>query len=163
MPVAPRCDSGGVTTLHPVRPAPPPGTDQVLPGADLLASLLAGTSEDEQPVTYVHRLPMRRSQARQWPDWVPADLRARLAERGVRSPWRHQVEAAQLAHDGRHVVVATGTGSGKSLAYQLPALARLAEDDRACVLYLAPTKAPARDPPAPGGALAGPAGGPGAR
>src|SRR5919199_2090311 len=156
MPVAPRCDSGGVTTLHPVRPAPPPGTDQVLPGADLLASLLAGTSEDEQPVTYVHRLPMRRSQARQWPDWVDAELRARLAERGVPSPYRHQVEAAQLARDGRHVVVATGTASGKSLAYQLPALARLAEDDRACVLYLAPTKALARDQLAAVAGLAGP-------
>jgi len=55
------------------------------------------------------------------------------------------VDAAQLARDGRHVVVATGTASGKSLAYQLPALTRLAEDPRACVLYLAPTKALARD------------------
>ncbi|MGY1600795.1 DEAD/DEAH box helicase [Geodermatophilus sp. SYSU D00815] len=134
-----------MTTLHPVRSAPPPGADQVLPGADLLASLLAGTSEDEQPVTHVHRLPMRRSQSRQWPEWVPAELRARLSERGVPSPWRHQVEAAELAHAGQHVVVATGTASGKSLAYQLPALSRLAEDDRACVLYLAPTKALARD------------------
>ncbi|MGY1615179.1 DEAD/DEAH box helicase [Geodermatophilus sp. SYSU D00691] len=134
-----------MTTLHPVRPAPPPGADQVLPGADLLATLLAGTSEDEQPVTYVHRLPMRRSQSRQWPEWVPDELRARLTERGVPSPWRHQVEAAQLAWAGEHVVVATGTASGKSLAYQLPALSRLAADDRACVLYLAPTKALARD------------------
>src|SRR3954469_22762530 len=150
------CDSGGVTTLHPVRPAPPPGADQVLPGADLLASLLAGTSKDEQPVTYVHRLPMRRSQSRQWPDWVGADLRDRLVERGGAEPWRHQIEAAQLAHDGRHVVVATGTASGKSLAYQLPALSRLAEDDRACVLYLAPTKALARDQLAAVAALAGP-------
>src|SRR3954452_1021044 len=154
--VAGRCDSGGVTTLHPVRSAPPPGADQVLPGADLLASVLAGTSEDEQPVTHVHRLPVRRSDFRPWPDWVGADLRARLAERGVPSPWRHQVEAAQLAHDGRHVVVATGTASGKSLAYQLPALARLVADPRACVLYLAPTKALARDQLTPVGALAAP-------
>ena len=36
----------------------------------------------------------------------------------------------QLARAGRHVVVATGTASGKSLAYQLPALTRLAEDPR---------------------------------
>jgi len=134
-----------VTTLHPVRSAPPPGADPVLPGADLLASVLAGTSEDEQPVTHVHRLPVRRSYFRPWPDWVGADLRARMAERGVPSPWRHQVEAAQLAWEGSHVVVATGTASGKSLAYQLPALARLVADPRACVLYLAPTKALARD------------------
>jgi DEAD/DEAH box helicase domain-containing protein len=134
-----------VTTLHPVRPAPPPGADQVLPGADLLARLLAGTSEDEQPVTHVHRVPVRHEDTGPWPDWVGADLRARWAERGVAVPWRHQVRAAELARAGRHVVVATGTASGKSMAYQLPALARLAEDPRACVLYLAPTKALARD------------------
>jgi DEAD/DEAH box helicase domain-containing protein len=150
-----------VTALHPVLPAPPPGTDGfpgggVLPGSDLLTAVLAGTADDEQPVTHVHRLPVRHSNTRPWPDWVSAALRARLEERGVTAPWEHQVEAAQLARDGRHVVVATGTASGKSLAYQLPALTRLAEDPRACVLYLAPTKALARDQLASVAALADP-------
>jgi DEAD/DEAH box helicase domain-containing protein len=149
-----------VTTLHPVRSAPPPGADPasrgaapvagdpsagVLPGAELLASLLAATDEEERPVTHVHSVPVRESRTLPWPEWVHPPLRARLEERGVLAPYRHQVDAAQLARDGRHVVVATGTASGKSLAYQLPALTRLAEDPRACVLYLAPTKALARD------------------
>jgi DEAD/DEAH box helicase domain-containing protein len=142
-----------VTTLHPVRWASPPG---VLPGADLLAAVLAGTDAAEQPVTHVHHVPARESSSRPWPQWVPADLRARLEARGVPAPWRHQVEAAQLARDGRHVVVATGTASGKSLAYQLPALTRLTEDPRACVLYLAPTKALARDQLASVAAIADP-------
>jgi DEAD/DEAH box helicase domain-containing protein len=43
------------------------------------------------------------------------------------------------------VVVATGTASGKSLAYQLPVLERLLADDRSVALYLAPTKALAHD------------------
>ena len=145
-----------MTTLHPVRPALPSGADPVLPGADLLASLLAGTEEDEQPVTHVHHVPVRESSTLAWPDWVSPALRAKLEERGVLAPWRHQVDAAQLARDGRHVVVATGTASGKSLAYQLPALTRLAEDPRACVLYLAPTKALARDQLASVAALADP-------
>ena len=42
----------------------------------------------------------------------------------------HQAEAATRAA-GRNVVVATGTASGKSLAYQLPVLTALAEDPRA--------------------------------
>ncbi|SNS67195.1 DEAD/DEAH box helicase domain-containing protein [Geodermatophilus pulveris] len=146
-----------MTSLHAVRSAPPPGTDPLpqggspspagsaLPGADLLAAVLAGTPEGEQPVTHVHRMPVRDSRTLPWPAWVSPELRARLEAQGVRVPWRHQVEAAQLARDGAHVVVATGTASGKSLAYQLPALTRLAEDPRACVLYLAPTKALARD------------------
>jgi DEAD/DEAH box helicase domain-containing protein len=146
-----------VTALHPVRSAPPPGTDPLpqggspspagapLPGADLLDAVLSGTPEEEQPVTHVHRMPVRDSRTLPWPAWVSPELRARLEAQGVSAPWRHQVEAAQLARDGSHVVVATGTASGKSLAYQVPALTRLAEDPRACVLYLAPTKALARD------------------
>ena len=39
------------------------------------------------------------------------------------------------------MVVATGTASGKSLAYQLPVLTALAADRRATALYLSPTKA----------------------
>ncbi|HYO35771.1 MAG TPA: DEAD/DEAH box helicase [Geodermatophilus sp.] len=117
----------------------------VLPGTELLEDLLAGTPEEEHPVTHVHHLPVRGARTLAWPGWVDPGLRARLEEQGVREPWRHQVEAAQLAHEGTSVVVATGTASGKSLAYQLPALTRLAEDQRACVLYLAPTKALARD------------------
>ena len=146
-----------MTALHPVRSAPPPGTDPLpqggspspagapLPGADLLHAVLSGTPEEEQPVTHVHRMPVRDSRTLPWPAWVSPELLARLEAQGVSAPWRHQVEAAQLARDGSHVVVATGTASGKSLAYQVPALTRLAEDPRACVLYLAPTKALARD------------------
>ena len=48
-------------------------------------------------------------------------------------------------HAGRDVVVATGTASGKSLAYQLPVLATFAADPRATALYLSPTKALAAD------------------
>jgi DEAD/DEAH box helicase domain-containing protein len=149
-----------VTSLRPASAAVPdaPGAAPVgvLPGAELLASLLAGTDAEEQPVTHVHHLAARESRTLPWPDWVDPPLRQRLEERGVASPYRHQVEAASLARQGRHVVVATGTASGKSLAYQLPALTRLAEDPRACVLYLAPTKALARDQLAAVAALADP-------
>ena len=41
---------------------------------------------------------------------------------GVDRPWLHQVEAADAAWSGRHTVLATSTGSGKSLAFWLPAL-----------------------------------------
>ncbi|WP_344691063.1 DEAD/DEAH box helicase [Blastococcus jejuensis] len=165
-----------MTSLHPVRPAatagagPFPGGELTgapagdragdaagaPPGAELLAAVLAGTDEDEQPVTHVHHVPVRESRTRPWPQWADPDLVRRLAERDVTAPWQHQVDAAQLAWDGRHVVVATGTASGKSLAYQLPALTRLAADPRACVLYLAPTKALARDQLAAVAALADP-------
>ncbi|MGB3443059.1 MAG: DEAD/DEAH box helicase [Actinophytocola sp.] len=107
----------------------------------LLDRVLAGVPNGETPLRHVRELPERSAASADWPSWVPADLRTALARCGVERPWRHQVEAATHARDGRHVVVATGTASGKSLAYQLPVLSALSEDRRATALYLSPTKA----------------------
>ncbi|MEU8218218.1 DEAD/DEAH box helicase [Micromonospora taraxaci] len=111
--------------------------------ADLLRRLRARGAGD--PVTHVERVPARAGVPAPWPSWAPAELRAALTRRGVVAPWQHQAQAATLAREGEHVVIATGTASGKSLAYQLPALATLLADPRATVLYLAPTKALAAD------------------
>ena len=86
-----------------------------------------------------------------WPAWVPDELRTAYAARGIEAPWRHQAAAAEAAHAGHHVVLATGTASGKSLAYQMPTLASIQKSRGArgergsTVLYLAPTKALAHD------------------
>ncbi|GAB2483944.1 DEAD/DEAH box helicase [Jatrophihabitans fulvus] len=111
----------------------------------LLDRLLLGVAPDRSPVTHVERIAARDGRTGDWPAWVAPVLRDRLAARGVARPWTHQVEAASLAHEGTSVVVATGTASGKSLAYHLPAITALLEDDRSRVLYLSPTKALAGD------------------
>ena len=78
------------------------------------------------------------------PGWPRPSARPSTA-RASTAPGRIRPQAAELALGGQDVVVATGTASGKSLAYQLPALTALAANPRACVLYLAPTKALAAD------------------
>lgn len=94
-----------------------------------------------------------------WPDWLPphAPIRAAVAGTGVSTLWAHQAQAAEALRRGRHVVLTTGTASGKSLAYLLPLMAAATEpaeppDDPAprrrrpaTSLYLAPTKALAHD------------------
>ena len=76
-----------------------------------------------------------------WPTWAYPPLIAQLAdEYGITRPYQHQSLTATTAHDGRHVIIATGTSSGKTLGYQLPALTDLARDPAACALYLTPTK-----------------------
>jgi DEAD/DEAH box helicase domain-containing protein len=114
-------------------------------GADLLAVALAGTAAGERPVRHVAELPARAGRPHGWPEWAEPDVVRAFADRGVETPWSHQCEAAELAHAGRHVVISTGTASGKSLAYQLPVLNVLATDPRARVLYLSPTKALGHD------------------
>ncbi len=98
-----------------------------------------------QCITHVEHIASRPARTAPWPVWVPDDIRAVYQTGGVHLPWSHQSEAAELAHRGSDVVIATGTASGKSLAYQLAGLTALTADPRACVLYLAPTKALAAD------------------
>ncbi len=114
-------------------------------GRELLARAVDGTAAGEHPLRHVTDLPARRAQTRPWPDWAPAEVVAAYADRGVTGLWSHQLAAAELAHDGRHVVLSTGTASGKSLAYQLPILTAMSADPRARALYLSPTKALGHD------------------
>ena len=117
--------------------------------------MLAGTDEDERPVTHVHHVPVRESSTPGLAG-VGQPRTAREA-RGARSPapWRHQVDAAQLARDdstsssrpGRRREVAGLPAARPDPARRGPAR---------CVLYLAPTKALARDQLASVAALADP-------
>jgi DEAD/DEAH box helicase domain-containing protein len=119
------------------------------PGSDfghaLLTCAIDGTDPGEQPLRHVADLPPRQGSPRAWPQWADPDVVRAFVDRGIESPWSHQLAAANLARDGRHVVLSTGTASGKSLAYQLPILTALKEYPRARALYLSPTKALGRD------------------
>jgi DEAD/DEAH box helicase domain-containing protein len=114
-----------------------------LRGRDLLDRVLAGSRH--APVTHVEQVPPRPGRPADWPDWAPELLVDRLRARGIVRPWEHQAAAASLAHAGKSVVIATGTASGKSLAYQLPVLSTLLTDGKTTALYLSPTKALAAD------------------
>ncbi|HEX5331689.1 MAG TPA: DEAD/DEAH box helicase [Cellulomonas sp.] len=126
---------------------------------ELLDVLLAGGLRADR-VTHVERLPARPGEQVDWPAWADTDLVAGYRSLGVTRPWRHQVEAADAAWYGRHTVLATSTGSGKSLAFWLPSLTAVRADvaaaaldpgrietvaRRGSVLYLCPTKALAAD------------------
>jgi DEAD/DEAH box helicase domain-containing protein len=64
---------------------------------------------------------------------------------GVDSLYLHQHAAWEAAARGEHLVVTTGTASGKTLAFNLPVLDSLVRTPRNRVLYLYPTKALAQD------------------
>ena len=110
----------------------------------LLGRLVRDPSRADR-ITHVEHVPPRLGRRVDWPAWVPPLLVDRLQYLGVAAPWEHQAVAADLARGGSSVVLATGTASGKSLAYLLPVLASQLEDDRATALYLSPTKALASD------------------
>jgi DEAD/DEAH box helicase domain-containing protein len=127
-------------------PAEPPvtaGDPAFAPGAaGPVAGLLQAGSASGR-LTFLTRVPGRPGELADWPAFVPASLISDLAARGIPAPWRHQARAAELAAAGQSVIISTGTASGKSLGYLLPALAAI--QDGGTVLYIAPTKALAAD------------------
>lgn len=116
--------------------------------------LLTGERERDCLV-HVEHVPARPASMGQWPGWADPQLVAGYRSRGIDAPWAHQSEAAEQAWAGRHVVLATSTGSGKSLPAWLTAVTairsvrptgRLSElSRRPTALYLSPTKALAAD------------------
>jgi len=59
--------------------------------------------------------------------------------------YSHQTRAINSLRQGKDVIIATPTASGKSLAFNLPVLEKLVEDPFACALYIYPLKALAND------------------
>ncbi|TRW48097.1 ATP-dependent RNA helicase SrmB [Aliidiomarina halalkaliphila] len=83
------------------------------------------------------------------PDWAELDLAPELIhallERGLNKPTRIQQDVIPLAMDGRDIMATSPTGTGKTLAFLLPAIQHLLDYPRrdpgaARVLVLAPTR-----------------------
>ena len=90
-------------------------------------------------------LPPRPASIQPLPDDLPASVKQALLASGIHSLYSHQSQAWTHARSGENVILATGTASGKTLAYNLPVFAALAENPAARALYLFPTKALTQD------------------
>jgi DEAD/DEAH box helicase domain-containing protein len=124
------------------RRPPPPWSRET----GLKAVLEAWTTEEKVARNLVLDRRIRPCPARRvdWPGGLSPAVESALRRRGIERPYAHQVAAFEAAQSD-DVVVATPTASGKSLAYNLPVLDRLARRPGARALYLFPTKALARD------------------
>lgn len=87
------------------------------------------------------------------PEDLAPGLADALARRGISRLYSHQARAIEAARQGRNVVIATPTASGKSLCFHLPVIDAITRDPTATALYLYPTKALARDQEASAQAL----------
>jgi DEAD/DEAH box helicase domain-containing protein len=128
---------------------PPPATRRPFDPAEALLRLSAGRRAER--LVHVHQVPARLEQVVPWPEWVSPAVYSAFSGSGIAALWTHQREAADCAHDGTHVVISTGTASGKSLGYLLPVLSDVVDGSTApsgrgaTALYLSPTKALAAD------------------
>jgi DEAD/DEAH box helicase domain-containing protein len=104
------------------------------------ADLLQG-----EELAYLGTEPAREAQTAPLPEDVHPRVREALAAQGIDQLYTHQAEAWDAAARGEHLIVTTGTASGKTLAFNLPVLDALAREPKQRALYLYPTKALAQD------------------
>ncbi|WP_190131985.1 DEAD/DEAH box helicase [Streptomyces mashuensis] len=129
----------------------------------VLDRLAAGPSRAAR-ITHTEHLPPRPGRHAPWPEKIRPEVIDAIRTAGIDRPWAHQAATAEHALRGSSVVVATGTASGKSLAYLAPVLSALLDGSEApngrgaTALYLAPTKALAADQRRAVRALAAPLG-----
>ncbi|MGW0775210.1 DEAD/DEAH box helicase [Streptomyces sp. NPDC002835] len=133
------------------RPSRPPGSGANRPSPSSVLDRLAAGASRAARITHTEHLPPRPGRHAVWPDRIRAEVISAVQHAGIEHPWAHQAAAAEHALDGESVVIATGTASGKSLAYLAPVLSALLDGAEApngrgtTALYLAPTKALAAD------------------
>src|SRR3954453_21341638 len=112
-------------------------TDVTTVGAVTWDDLLEG-----EQLEHVETVPAADARVAPLPDELEPRLRAALPFAGL---FAHQRDAWDAAARGEHLILATGTASGKSLAFNLPVLDAIAREPKERALYLYPTKALAQD------------------
>jgi DEAD/DEAH box helicase domain-containing protein len=105
---------------------------------ELAIEVLEGAEE----LAYRHEEPAHEARAAPLPPELDSRVRDAIA---VPELYAHQRAAWDAAARGEHLVVTTGTASGKTLAFNLPVLDRLTRDPKSRALCLYPTKALAQD------------------
>ncbi len=107
--------------------------------------LALGLDADEPRLVFRGDIPAHPAALVELPPTLEPRIGAALRRAGIERLYAHQAAAFSAAAAGAHVGIVTGTASGKTLAYALPALDHLLRDRHARALYLSPTKALAQD------------------
>jgi len=98
-----------------------------------------------EELAYLTTSPATEPRTAALPDEIHPKVHEALARQGIDRLYSHQADAWEAARRGEHLIVTTGTASGKTLAFNLPVLDALAAEPKNRALYLYPTKALAQD------------------
>ncbi len=108
-------------------------------------SYLAAQPSYRRQMVHVEHIPPRAATCAELDEPIVAGLQDCLKEHGISSLYTHQAAAVNNARQGRNVIVATSSASGKSLCYNIAVLQALLTEPASHALYLFPTKALAQD------------------
>ncbi|MDP3880227.1 MAG: DEAD/DEAH box helicase [Dehalococcoidales bacterium] len=106
--------------------------------------LTAQPAYDNQ-IAHIERIRSLKAAFGELDEPMSSPLQDCLHHHGIASLYTHQAEAVNHAQQGRNVMVATPSASGKSLCYNIAVMQALLTEPAGCALYLFPTKALAQD------------------
>jgi DEAD/DEAH box helicase domain-containing protein len=98
----------------------------------------------KKQIVHIEQLPEQEASFGELEKPLPDNLQTCILNRRL---WfySHQAQAINIARQGKNVLIATPTASGKTLAFNIPVLEALTNDPKATALYLYPTKALTND------------------
>jgi DEAD/DEAH box helicase domain-containing protein len=110
---------------------------------DFIKSVKRMSSYKKQ-IVHIGKIPRQEANYGELERPLPVNIQTCLSNRKMKF-YAHQAEAINKARQGKNVVIATPTASGKTLAFNIPVFEALNNDKKATALYLYPTKALTND------------------
>jgi len=96
-------------------------------------------------IAHIEHIPSREASYAGLDEPLAGELEECLRKHGLSSLYVHQAEAVSKARQGKNVMVATSSASGKTLCYNIAVLQAILTEPGSRALYLFPTKALAQD------------------
>lgn len=106
---------------------------------------LRAAAEFRPLISHYHYLPSEPGQYADPAQPLVPMVQSALAQAGIQRLYTHQALALDLLQEGRHILVATPTASGKTLIYNIPVVSAICQEPTSRALYLFPLKALEQD------------------
>jgi len=109
-----------------------------------LSRLTSQPTYDDQ-IVHIERIPPRSARYAELDEPLDPSLQKCLTEHGITRLYSHQATAVNQSRQGKNVMVATASASGKTLCYNIAVLQALLTEPDSRAIYIFPTKALAQD------------------
>ncbi len=94
-------------------------------------------------IAYIEKIPAKKARFKKIPD-LDSQIIRYLDEKNIKL-YHHQAETYEAIQRKENVILTTTTASGKTLAFNLPIMETLLDNDKATALYIYPAKALSND------------------
>ncbi|MDD5704260.1 MAG: DEAD/DEAH box helicase, partial [Dehalococcoidales bacterium] len=106
---------------------------------------LTAQREYNHQISHIENIPPRPASFGEVERPLVKALQDCLDDNGLWPLYSHQAEAVNYARQGKNVMVATSSASGKTMCYNIPVMEAMLTEKSSRALYLFPTKALAQD------------------